>query len=189
MRTSVVLISATLMPSAASAWNMRAATLVWLFMPTPNTDSLATRGQCIGGGQPSKSACSAATAQRLGQLGLGHGERDVGAPLPPHALHDHVDDHPRLGDLVEHLGGQPGNVRQPQHGDAGLRLVEADVLDDQLLHPFHAGDDIGGVAPPALRAAIVAVSDAVRVLVQLELAVDGAEGLQGVLRAPPARRF
>ena len=152
MRTSVVLIRSTLIPSAASDWNMRLATLVWLFMPTPKTESLATLGQCRGGGQPSNSACSAGDAELLASSCLGNGEGDVGVPLPAHALHDHVDDDARLGDLVEHLGGQPGDVGQPEHRHPGLRLVEADVLDDELLHFFHAGDDFRGVALAAAAA-------------------------------------
>ena len=67
MRTSVVLIRSTLIPSAASDWKRRLATLVWLFMPTPKTESLATLGQWSGGGQPSNSACSLATRRLLGK--------------------------------------------------------------------------------------------------------------------------
>src|SRR4030067_1569024 len=51
-RTSLVLIMSTLMPASASDWNIRVATLVWLRMPVPETDNLATLGELVGGGGP-----------------------------------------------------------------------------------------------------------------------------------------
>ena len=117
-RTSVVLIRSTLIRSLARAANSRLATLVWLFMPTPKTESLATRGQLSGGGQPSSSACSPKHAERRRQIALRHGEADVRVPPAAHVLHDHVDHHAGLGHFVEDLRGQTGNIG---HGAARSR--------------------------------------------------------------------
>ena len=55
-RTSLVFIMSTLMPAAASDSNMRIATLVWLRMPMPETDSLATCGVLVTPPQPMRLA-------------------------------------------------------------------------------------------------------------------------------------
>ena len=95
-------------------------------MPTPKTESLATFGQCVGGGQPSDLA-------RFGRRGalfevlLRHGHRNVRPVLAADALHDHIDDNARLGQLVEDLGGQSRRVGQADERDPRLRLVEVDV--------------------------------------------------------------
>ena len=51
-RTSLVLIISTLMPAAASDSNMRIATLVWLRMPMPETESFATFAELVTPPQP-----------------------------------------------------------------------------------------------------------------------------------------
>ena len=81
MRTSVVLIRSTLMPSAASDWNRRLATPVWLFMPTPKTESLATRGQLRRRRAAERLGLLGGHLRALVQFGLRNGEGDVGAPL------------------------------------------------------------------------------------------------------------
>ena len=44
-QTSLVLTMAMAIAASANDWKMRAATPVWLFMPTPWTDNLATRAE------------------------------------------------------------------------------------------------------------------------------------------------
>ena len=151
---------------------------VWLRIPVPETESLATLGELAGaaaqrGGQV---ACQFEAAR---QVRLGHGEAQIGPIFTADALHDHVDDDPARGNLLENLCGQTRPVRHSDHRDAGLSFVERDVLDDQILHALHPGDDVRGVVRqrPGSDAAVPACRR--RFLVQTKNGMNGAERLHG----------
>ena len=80
----------------------------------------------------------------------------------------------------------PGMSGKPEHRDARLRHVQADVLDDQLLHLFHAGDDLRGAVAAGRGGSLAGCGRRLGLLLELEFAVDGPQGLQGVLAGRPA---
>ena len=69
-----------------------------------------------------------------GEVGLGHGEGDVGGPVQRHVLHDgvHVDD--AVGQRPEQSGRDAGLVGDTGDGHLGLGRVVGDGGDDGLLH-------------------------------------------------------
>src|SRR5262249_28006787 len=65
----------------------------------------------------------------------GHGEREDRIPGDADVLHDHVYEDAGLGDGPEDARGVAGPVRDVEQGDPGLRLIELDPGDDEVLHP------------------------------------------------------
>ena len=112
---------------------MRLATPPWLLMPVPKTESLATSAECVGSGIQ-RFGDSLATVSVFSRFS--GTVTDVGPVLAADTLHDHIDNHARLGQFVEGLRGQAGNVGQADKGDHGLGLVEKDIVDDQLFQTF-----------------------------------------------------
>ena len=85
-------IISMLMPSLASVSNIVAATPGLVFMPAPTSDTLRDVVVVASRRSPPISAASApVTPFGRGEVGLGHGEGDVGRAVDRHVLHDHVD--------------------------------------------------------------------------------------------------
>ena len=129
--TSLVLIRLMLIPRSASAANIRVATPVWVRMPTPTTESLASAGSTETSGMPA--FWTASTARSADSLR--HRERKQRVSVHRDVLDDHVDEHAGLADGAEDQRGVARPVRHVKERDPGLRLVEIDSADDQVFHP------------------------------------------------------
>ena len=121
-----------LMPSAASASNMSAATPGLLFMPAPDEREL---GDPVVGlvvqAAPMSAHDARSTASTRGRSALGTRERQVGSAVVRDVLHDHVDVDALGGDRLEDRGGDARPVGHLVEGDLGLLDVEGDAADQR----------------------------------------------------------
>ncbi len=62
--------------------------------------------------------------QRLLVIIAMHCEREVGHPVVPDVLHDHINVDVSVADRAENLVGNTRLVRNPEHGNFGFVLVE-----------------------------------------------------------------
>ena len=115
------------MPSSASVSNIRAATPAWLRMPSPTIETLAMSLVGLDAARRRARARPASTsASALSEVGLRHGEGQVGRAVGAGVLDDHVDDDVGVGDGAEDARREaragPGT---PQQRDLRLVAVEA----------------------------------------------------------------
>ena len=107
-------IMSMLISSLASVSNMVAAMPGCDFMPTPMSETRATSASAVTPEAPSSSAWACDVSTDDGQVGLGHGEGDVGRPVGRGVLHDHVDVDRLVGQGPEEPGRDAGAVRAPR---------------------------------------------------------------------------
>ena len=113
-----------LMPSSASARNMRSATPVCVAMPRPTIDTFDTLASCSTASAPSSSAAFFDGRERLRQIVLQHGERDIGRAVGAGVLHDHVDRHVDAGQLREDRVARARLIGHAGDRDLGFVLGE-----------------------------------------------------------------
>ena len=119
---SLVVIIWMLIPAAARASNIVVATPVWVRMPRPTTETLATSASWVTPVAPISRAAASAARSVSAQVALGDGEADLGRPVGRHVLDDHVDDDVGRGDRAEERVDDARPVGHAEDRDPGLVL-------------------------------------------------------------------
>ena len=145
IRIGDVEMIAMLMPAAASASNMSAATPGSDFMPAPTSETFPCGGPWTRL-PPRSSWATPATPARRGRGRSRQRERDVGVTCLGDVLHDHVDVDPRRRRAAGRAPRRSPDGRGRRRSHLRLRRVVRDARDDGAFEHVLLLDDPGAVA-------------------------------------------
>ncbi len=142
-RTSVVLINSTLIPSLAKAAKQPAGhARCGSSCPRRRPKAWPPAGSRPAAGSPAARPARGSRGCDFSRSPCGTVKEMFVRPSRPTFCTIMSTTTPACGHFVEDLGGQARHVGHGVDRHAGLRLVQGDVLDDQLFHLLHAGDHV-----------------------------------------------
>ncbi len=186
-RTSLVLINVEIDPRGRERFEHACGDARVCPHTTPRTESLASLGLLVTPVQPIFSAIFLAVARLLSRSFCGTVKLIVAASDAPETLHNHIDKKRRRQKPLQRVVPRSRLVRDTVQRDAGLRVVQRDLVNAETFHALQPANNVrrGAVAFGSF-ARLARVG---RFLFQGERGMRRAEGDARLLAADERRDF